>query len=413
MNKTKIVDHLFRHQYGKMVAILTRIFGLSNLELVEDAVQDTFIKAVEQWKINMPENPEAWLTKAAKNRAIDLLRKIKADESRHLNVTTPIAAIAMNNLFLDNEIEDSQLRMIFTACHPVLNPKDQIAFALKTVAGFSLKEIAAALLLKDETVKKRLSRARKTIKDQSISFAIPDQKNAAERIDKVHEVLYLIFNEGFHSTKTSLLIQKELCGEAIRLISLILKRESLRTGEGYALFALFCLHSSRLETKLLDDGTLVDLKNQDRSIWHKPLINLGNNALQEAMKYKGLSSFHFEAAIAAEHTNAETFESTDWRRILKFHQLLHDKHPTDYSIMNQAIVLIQLDKPEEAKKLLDGIQPEALEKRAYLYYGILAEYYIKMEQKENAINALLTSFNKVTNLAEKKYIENKIALLSQ
>ncbi len=190
------LDHLFRHQYGKMVSILTRIFGLANLEIIEDAVQDTFIKAMVAWRNGMPENPEAWLTKAAKNRTIDLFRKLSADKKRLPKITSGPSAIALNDLFLDTEIEDSQLRMIFTACHPILNPKDQLSFALKTVSGFSAKEIASALLLKEETVKKRLMRARKSIAEQNVSFQIPQGKDLPERLSRVLEVLYLIFNEG-------------------------------------------------------------------------------------------------------------------------------------------------------------------------------------------------------------------------
>ena len=153
MTHQKIVDHLFRHQYGKMVSILTRIFGLSNIEIIEDAVQDTFTKAILKWRNQVPPNPEAWLTKAARNRAIDLLRQIKAEQTRFTKINSGASAIYLNDLFLDHEIEDSQLRMIFVACHPQLDSKEQIAFALKTISGFSTMEIAAALLTKEETIK--------------------------------------------------------------------------------------------------------------------------------------------------------------------------------------------------------------------------------------------------------------------
>lgn len=410
MKTEGIVDHLFRHQYGKMVSILTHIFGLTNLEIIEDAVQDTFIKAMHQWTIKTPENPEAWLTKAAKNRAIDLLRKLKTDGNKIIQLDDNTSENSIDDFFLDHEIEDSQLRMIFTACHPKLNPKDQIAFALKTISGFSDKEIAVALLLKEETIKKRLTRARKTIREQSISFEIPGEKDSLTRINNVLQVLYLIFNEGYHSTKSSILIQKELCGEAIRLCSILLKKEHLRNGETYALFALFCFHSSRLETKVQND-LLIDLEHQDRAMWYKPLIQLGNDSLTKSMGYDYISPYHLEAAIAAEHVNAETFESTDWNTILTLHQRLHNHSPTDYSAMNLAIVLLQLNKNHKAKDILDTINPVNLEKRKYLLYGVYSKYYSSINNKNEAINYLLLALKDVSNTSEKNYLENKLNML--
>ena len=406
--KTKnLINHLFRHQYGKMVSVLTRLFGLSYLETIEDAVQDTFVKAMLKWRVQIPDHPEAWLIKAAKNRAIDLLRKIKADDNRLLKLESGPSVIAINDLFLSHEIEDSELRMIFTACHPILNPKDQIAFALKTIAGFSNKEVAAALLLKEETVKKRLTRARKTIKDSSISFSIPSKKDMKFRLDRVHEVLYLIFNEGFHSTKAEMLIRKELCGEAIRLCKMILKKEHLRTGTGYALFALFCFHSARIETKLMDDETLIDLKKQDRSKWHFPLIYLGNDAMSKSMDYDDVSTYHLEAAIAAEHLKAKSFEATDWNKILSIYQVIYETQTTPFAAMNIAIVLLQLNREEEALAMLDTINPQKLEKRAYLYYGIKAEYYILKKEVRLAVECIDIALTQVSNRSEKKYLEEK------
>ena len=263
MSQDKIIDHLFRHQYGKMVSILTRIFGFSNLEIIEDAVQDTFLKATHTWKDSIPENPEAWLTQAAKNRTIDLFRKIKADKTRIQNLDSGPSAIALNELFLDHEIEDSQLRMIFACCHPALQNKDQIAFALKTISGFNQKEIAAALLTKEGSIKKRLQRARKTIVEQSIKFEIPSGNELESRMDNVVQVIYLIFNEGFHSNGKNNILRKDLCGEGLRLCKMILNKESLRGNSIYSLFALMCFNSSRLETKVTDD-IVVELKYQNR-----------------------------------------------------------------------------------------------------------------------------------------------------
>jgi len=226
-----------------MVAALTRIFGPSNLETIEDAVQDTFIKAMMVWREKIPENPEGWLMTAAKNRAIDLFRKLSADEKRLLKIDSGTSAIALGEVFLESEIEDAQLRMIFMACHPSLNPQDQIAFALKTISGFSSKEIASALLLKEETVKKRLVRARKSIAKLDLEFKIPQGADLPSRLNRVLEVLYLIFNEGFHSGRKEILVRKELCGEAMRFCQMLLKNPFTKTAKAHALFGLMCFHS--------------------------------------------------------------------------------------------------------------------------------------------------------------------------
>ncbi|MEL6657620.1 MAG: sigma-70 family RNA polymerase sigma factor [Bacteroidota bacterium] len=407
MTERKLIDHLFRHQYGKMVAVLTRIFGLHHLETIEDAIQDTFVNAALKWRQQIPDQPEAWLTTAAKNRALDLLRKLKAENTRLTKLSNGPAAITIGALFLDDQIEDSQLRMIFTACHPALDSRDQIAFALKTVAGFNNREIAAALLLKMETVKKRLSRARVAIKKNDIQFVLPGQKALEVRLARVHEVLYLIFNEGFHSTQQELLIRKELCGEAIRLTKLVLKKEKLRNGAGYALFALMCLQSARLDSRLTECLETIDLRRQDRALWYQPLIQLGRDALTNARTFPDRSVFHLEAAIALEHVQAPSFAATNWNKILDWYQQLHTWTKDPLTLLNIAIVLIQLKRYQEARELLDEIDPAKLEQRAYLYYGVEAEYYKQREQPQKAIAALDHALSKVSNLAERNYLLNK------
>ncbi|MBL4624291.1 MAG: sigma-70 family RNA polymerase sigma factor [Flavobacteriales bacterium] len=410
----KIVDHLFRHQYGKMVAILTNFFGLSHLEMIEDAVQDTFVKATLQWRTKQPENPEAWLMTAAKNRIIDLLRQIKAEKVRLDKVTTGSSVFQLNELFLDHEVEDSQLRMFFVACHPALSAEEQIAFSLKTISGFSMKEIAAALLLKDETIKKRLVRARKTIIAQQIHLDYPDPQEAQIRLADVMQVIYLIFNEGFHSTKPDQLINKDLCGEALRLCKLLLKKESFRSGSLYALFALMCFHSSRIESKINSKNEIVDLENQDRSKWYMPLIILGNNALNKALNYEEWSAYHYESAIAGEHIKAVHYENTNWNNILKSYQKLYELQPSDLTLLSMATVHIQLDQLKEARKRLDSISAGGLQQRMYLLHGCYAEYYHKIGNQKRTIEEMDNAIKLCSNELEKKYLyEKKNKLLTK
>lgn len=413
MQDQQLIDHLFRHQYGKMVSILIRIFGLKNIELIEDAVQDTFAKATVQWRKKVPENPEAWFTKAAKNRVIDLLRKLDADQKRIEKLNYSASAIAFNNLFEKEEIQDSELRMIFTACHPKLDAKDQIAFALKTIGGFSTTEIASALLLKPETVKKRLTRAKQTIKTKRINFELPTKKRLQERLHSVLEVIYLIFNEGFHSNHNKLLVRKELCGEALRLTKIILSKQEFRCGASYALFALLCLNSSRLGAKVDDNFSSIDLKNQDRAKWYLPLIHLGNNALVKAEEYSDFSTYHIEAAIAAEHLKATNFEDTNWKKILELYKQLQQHQDNAMVSLSIAVVLIQLNEQDNAYQILLQLEPEALEQHSYLFYGVKAEYYKSLGKIKEAIAYLDIAIENVHSLPEKAYLlKKKTALLT-
>ena len=405
--KHKDIDHLFRHHSGKMVSILTRIFGLQYLDIIEDAVQDTFLKASLSWRKEQPEYPEAWLTKAAKNRVLDILRTIKSKKNNLPKITQGTDAIAINELFLDAEIEDAQLRMIFTACHPKLDPRDRISFALKTVSGFSIKEISSALLTKEETIKKRLTRARKAIKTSDIQFNVPQGKTLTERLESVMEVLYLVFNEGFHSNNKNELVRSDLCGEAMRLCKLLLNHKQIQRPECYALFALMCFHSARLEAKLSINNEVLDLKQQDRSLWHFPLIQLGNSIMYKAVETDNFSCYHYEAAIAAEHLRAKTFEETDWNKILKCYNALYKLQPMPSHLLTMAVISIQNKNFKKAERLFEKLHPNDLEQRAYLYYAAKADYFAETHHMKDALHYIKLAIDEVTNVLEKNYLLRK------
>ena len=406
----KLVDHLFRHQHGKMVAVLSGIFGLHHLELIEDAVQDTFLKAATSWRNQIPDHPEAWLTQAAKNRTIDLLRQINARKNREDRIPHGSVALEIDDRFLETDIADSQLRMIFVACHPALSKEEQIAFALKAISGFSMKEIAVALLLNEETIKKRLVRARKKITDLNITLSFPKPEQVPTRISGVIQIIYLIFNEGFHSTKPDQLISQDLCGEALRLCKLLLLKESFRTGSLYALFALMCFHAARLEAKQMGQD-IIDLKHQDRSKWYLPLIVLGNDALEKSFSYSDRSLYHYEAAIASEHVRAVSFENTNWESILDYYDEMYALSPSDQILLSKATVFLQLGQAEEAGEVLSRIHSKTLHQREYLYHGCYAEYYIKINQHDKALEAIDQAIRLCTNQFEQEYLERKRDLI--
>lgn len=407
MEEQKMISHLFRQQYGKMVSILTRIFGLRHLEMIEDAVQDTFVNAVKTWQGNPPENPEAWLVKSAKNRVLDLLRKIGAEDKRIQTIGNGIETTAINELFLEHEVDDSVLRMIFAACHPKLGPKEQLAFSLKIVSGFSHLEISNALLLKEETVKKRLTRARKVIQNDQVKFEVPTGDDLKSRLARVLEVVYLIFNEGFHSSRRNVLIREELCGEAMRLTKILLGNSYTATANSYALFALFCFQSARLKSKVNDDNELVSLDKQDRSLWYSPLILLGDENMEKAVEEGSFGCYHFEAAIAAEHVKAVSYIQTNWVTILKWYQQLNELEPSDMHLLNIAVVHMNLKAFGKANDVLHQIVPDKLGYNQYLYYGTLAEYFYAVGERIEAIVNIELAIDLVDNQMALNHLKEK------
>jgi RNA polymerase sigma-70 factor (ECF subfamily) len=409
LKEDKIIDHLFRHQYGKLVSILTRIFGLENLELIEDAVQDTFIIAMKSWRQEIPANPQAWLTTAAKNRVFDIFKKLKSSQKRDQVFSSSTPAIAINEIFLDTEIEDAQLRMIFTACHPDLNPKDQISFALKTISGLSIKEIASALLAKEETIKKSLTRARKNIVERGVSFSIPIGIELTRRKSRVHEVIYLIFNEGFQSNRTDVLVRKELCNEAMRLCSFLLSHKFKDKSDTHALFALMCFHSARLDSKIGPNQEVVSLRKQDRLKWDSNLIVGGNNHMNKAVESCDVfSTYHYESAIAAEHLKARTFEETNWNKILLWYDKLCDLSPSDFMFLNKAIVLFQLNKLKASGVLLSKINIKNLGQRAYIYYNLMCDLNLELGENKGAKESLKKAIKLVSNSSERSFLMKKL-----
>lgn len=402
-----VIDHLFRHQFGKMVSILCRIFGLAHLETIEDAIQDTFAKASISWREGILENPEAWLTKAAKNRTIDLFRQLKSEKANQQFFKNGPASIAFSELFLDHEIADSQLRMIFTACHPSLDSRDQIAFALKSIGGFSQKEIAAALLLKNETVKKRLTRARATIRKEELVFEIPKGEALVSRRIRVLEVLYLMFNEGFHSSKKEIIVRKELCGEAMRLCKILVDHPIICDEESQALFALMCFHSARLDSKINECDEIIDLRLQDRSLWYFPLIVVGNTMMMKATGSGQYTAYHYEAAIAFEHLSAKKIEETNWEKIIFWYEKLQAIAPSPFNLLNMAIVNLQQDKPAVARAILGQVNPADLGQRQYLFYGCMAQYFKAVQQYDAALSNYSKAISLVKNDSERRYMEGK------
>ena len=238
-----------------MVAVITRIFGLPNIELAEDVVQDAFAQAIKDWTYQLPANPSAWLMQTAKNKTIDIIRRERhkkkfAEENALLLKSEYTAAYTVENLFMPNEIKDSQLRMVFACCHPALDERDQIALTLKTCSGFSVDEIATALISNPETIKKRLQRAKQFISENNLLFNIPLGHELNNRLNIALQTIYLLFNEGYNSSAQDELIRKDLCEEALRLALMLTENEFTNQPKCSALIALMSLQSSRFNSRL-------------------------------------------------------------------------------------------------------------------------------------------------------------------
>lgn len=406
------VDHLFRHESGKMIAVLSRLLGLQNLETAHDIVQDTLLQAMNAWSYSgLPENPSAWLYSVAKNKAIDFLRRKKkfqeiSPQYSYLLQLESRLTPAVNQLFLKNEIQDSQLRMIFACCHPVINPESQIALALKTLCGLSIAEIAKAFLTQEETIAKRIYRAKEKIRTEKIELDLPTGTELVDRLETVWRSLYLLFNEGYNSSHPDHLIREELCEEAIRLAYLLTQEPSTNRVQTKALLSLFCFQASRLQARLDDRGNIILLKYQDRGKWYRPLIEKGFAYLEASVTaIAPPSAYHLEAAIASLHAAASTFESTDWKTIYSLYTRLYNLQPNPIVALNKAIAAAYACDKQTALSQLLAINEL---QQYYLYHTSVAEIYYELDNKAAAKAYYEKALQLTTSQKEQQFLVNKI-----
>ena len=412
---TSLVDHLFRHESGRMVAALTRIFGIQNLALAEDVVQEAFLTACREWRLSpVPPNPSAWLLVTARNRAIDAIRRNRhqvafSDDITHLLNSEYTVAGTVDEMFLDDEIADSQLRMIFTCCHPSLPAEMRIPLTLRTLSGFGIQEIAAALLTSREAITKRLYRARQSIRDNQIRFEIPAGDDLAERLDTVYTVLYLLFNEGYSSGRADELIRKDLCAEAMRLCLLLSQHRIGDRPKTYALLSLMCFHASRFDCRMTGDNEIVLLQDHDRTRWDHELIQRGAMYLDRAAEGEEVSEFHIEAAISAEYALAPSFPETDWILIAGLYDALLALKANPLVKLNRAVVLGRIHGPRAAIEEIHRIDGwERLATGHYLYNAVLGQLYIEADDHVRAREYITRAGALTTSEAEKRLLARKL-----
>lgn len=416
-NINGMVDHLFRKEAGKLTAVLIRRFGFRNFELIEDIVQETFLTALKTWPNDeIPGNPSAWLMQVAKNKTLNALKKESRtfhpkkgmEDIRSVNGTsTHPGEHAIDKWFLDHHIRDSQLRVLFTCCHPSYAERARIMLALKALAGFSYTEISRALLVNEENVRKTLYRIRNHIRSNEETLKKPARHQIPERLYSVLTTLYLMFNEGYKRTDGDDVLGKDLCFEAMRLTKLLTEKVPDSAGQIDALMALMCLNAARFSSRTDSKGNIVDLKIQDRSLWDQSLIHRGFYYLKESRKSDQISRYHIEAGISAVHCTASSFEQTDWKKILYYYNRLKEMVDTPIIKINRAIALSYVKSVKTGLKVLEHMSEPQSESYCH-YHAAKGDMYYRLGIYHTAELCFKEACRTAKSVPEKKFLNKRI-----
>jgi len=414
-NPMNIDEHFFRRESGRMLTALTRVFGMHNLAMAEDVVQDAFCRALDVWKHRgMPENPSAWLMMTAKNRALDILRRERtartfAPELGRLLESEWTVAPMVEELFAANAIKDDLLRMMFSCCNPRLPEEAQIALILNILCGFSVDEIAGAYVSTHAAFEKRITRAKKVLATSKRLFDLTADSEFSERLPSVHRALYLLFNEGYHGASAETVVRQELCRESMRLISVLVEHPLGATPTTYALAALTSLHAARLPGRVDTFGNLHALIDQDRSRWDRTMIAEGMQFLEASASGTDVSEYHIEAAIASHHARAMHWQDTDWEAIVSLYDTLLSMRPSPIVALNRAIAIAQHTGPERGIAEVLAIEDRDRLAAYPFYFATLGE----LERRCGRLDAARVHFRKALELArnsmERRFLEQRIA----
>jgi RNA polymerase sigma-70 factor (ECF subfamily) len=396
-----------------MIAALTRVFGVHNLALAEDVVQDAFCRALEVWKVRgLPPNPSAWLMTTAKNRALDVIRRQRtaeawAPEVGRLQAAAGLTPPAVEEAFAAPAIRDEQLRMMFSCCHPRLAEDAQVALVLNILCGFGASEIASAFLTGRAAVEKRIARGKKVLGGSRTLFDLA----AAEfttRLSAVRRALYLLFNEGYHGASAEAAVRSDLCEEALRLTELLLEHPPAATPETNALAALMCLHAARLPARLDAEGQLNPLLDQDRSRWDTALVAKGLTWFERSASGTDVTAYHVEAAIAAAHASASRVEATDWALIVSLYDRLMASAPSPVVALNRAIAIGQRDGPAAGLQALRAIDDPGRLARYPFYRAAMGELELQRGDLDAARVHLEAALDVARNDAERAFLTRRL-----
>jgi len=407
-----VVEHLFRHEAGKMVATLTRIFGIEHLSLAEDVVQEALARALQTWPFyGVPKNPSAWIMRASRNLALDVVRRRKVFQNKQAEIiglmdrdgVAPDEAI-----FSEEQISDDRLRLMFVCCHPAIPVEAQVALALKTLCGFSVTEIGGAFLTTDAAIAKRLTRAKQKIRQARIPFEIPVGNELAQRLDGVLRSLYLLFNEGYKASSGENLVREELCDEAIRLAELLALHPAGNQPKTHALLALMLLNTARIPTRLDSQGNLLRLKEQDRTRWDQAMIARGMFHFAQSAAGEEFSEYHLEAGIAACHCAAKDYESTDWQQILSLYDRLIEFDQSPVVALNRAVAIANIHGPRAGLQTVEGIRGLDKLSSYYLLYAVLGEFEMRLGDLQAAAEQFRRSFELAETKSERAFLLKRL-----
>ncbi|MEZ6143615.1 MAG: sigma-70 family RNA polymerase sigma factor [Zavarzinella sp.] len=407
----QLVEHFFRHESSRLNAALVRVFGWSRLELVEDMVQSALLEAMQHWKQRgIPDNPLAWIRTVAHRKVIDYLRR----EARSVSLENPATDVSapdhMGELFADEVIQDSQLRLMFACCHPALSSEFQIVLVLKTLCGFSLKEIARGLLSTEEAMKKRFQRAKKLLVDQQIELSVPVPEELPARCVPIQRILYLLFHEGYRPSQGGEGFRLECCEEAIRLGTLLLQLPGIDSPSTKALVALMLLHQARLPGRTDPSGRLLFLEEQNRERWDWPLICRATDLLMQSMNDRSISRYHLEAGIIMLHCHQTDWHQTNWQEILNHYDLLMQLAPSPIYGLNRAIVVAQLHGPQAGLNAVAQIDDLHTLTKYHLLDATLGELHRKLGQNEIARCYFQQAITKTDSPDEKEMLHRRVAM---
>jgi RNA polymerase sigma-70 factor, ECF subfamily len=407
-----LLEHLFRHQAGRMTAHLTRLLGSARLDLAEEIVQEAMLRALQTWPYQgVPENPTAWLFRTARNAALDLVRRESMVERKLASVAEPMNwdpgplddELLGDGLF-DNELRDDELRMIFMCCHPEIPRDSSVALSLKTAGGFSVREIARAFLTEESTVAQRLVRAKRQIRERGLSFDVPRGAELKQRLTAVLEALYFIFNEGHTAHEGEDLIRRDLCFEALRLACLMASSSSTEP-RVHALVAVMAFQSARLPARVDALGDLVLLEDQDHSLWDRELIDLGFHHFNLSMQGEEVSEYHVQAAIASIHVQGPP----DWRAILTLYDQLWEMNGSPVVALNRAVAVAKVRGPAEALAAIEPLIANPALREYYLLLAVRGHLLLEMDRRKEAAACYQAALQCRCSEPERRLLRKKLA----